>query len=458
MLKFNNFYLANEGTSKLNTHLEHLEDELLNFGNAGVDRAVNFITGLMSALEGHSDKAYNVTTKWDGAPAIVCGTDPMDGKFFVGTKSAGNKNKPVRIKMINVDDGSGDEKFAGMPYHKRPFAGKKMKDIDFWYNDKPELKKKIEYSWKYLRHLNIKDFMLQGDLMWTPGTLTQVNIPDAMNNPREYIKFRANTITYAIPADSKLAAKMLKAKIGIVFHTLYFGTDWDDIQTDYNFDKEIFQLEDQGDLDAAGILYKGVWFDDAKIKDISGQVNLTQRELQDLSGKVNQVISLHRRAGDVYKFMSTGACKDLAAELKVNINAVLRQKQAFTQDPVMFAEEFLTWYLNRGETTIVKRKTEAGQTKRRNELQTCVDFVRQHWDDLQKFYSMYLLIIEVKLALMDKLKRLRTLTDTFKETGDGTFEVTEPEGYVAVDHHGSAVKIVDRLEFAVANFQPKNFG
>ena len=382
----------------------------------------------------------------------------MDGKFFVGTKSAGNKNKPVRIKMIDLDDGSGDPKFAGLPFRANKFSGKKIKDIDFWYNDKPELKQKIEYAWQYLRHLNIEDFMLQGDLMWTPGTLRQVDIPDALGNSREYIKFRANTITYAIPADSKLAAKMLKAKIGIVFHTLYFGTDWNDIKTNYNFDKEIFQLTDQGDPEAPGVLYKGVWFDDAKIKDISGQVNLTKAELQDLTGKINQVSNLHRRSGDVYRFMSTGACKDLAAELKVNINAVLREKQAFTQDPSVFAEEFLTWYLQRGETAIVRLKTEAGQTKKRNELQACVGFVRQHWDDLQKFYSMYLLIIEIKLALMSKLKRLRTLTDTFTETGDGTFEVTEPEGYVAVDHHGSAVKIVDRLEFAVANFQPKNFG
>ena len=50
------------------------------------------------------------------------------------------------------------------------------------------------------------------------------------------------------------------------------------------------------------------------------------------------------------------------------------------------------------------------------------------------------------------------LTDTFIENEDGTFSVTEPEGYVAVDHDGSAVKIVDRLEFSRLNFMPKNFG
>lgn len=61
-----------------NTHLEHPEDLIL--------------TGDMSVLDWftHSGK---VSIKWDGAPAIVFGTDPENGKFFVGTKSVFNKKK-----------------------------------------------------------------------------------------------------------------------------------------------------------------------------------------------------------------------------------------------------------------------------------------------------------------------------------------------------------------------------
>ena len=40
---------------------------------------------------------------------------------------------------------------------------------------------------------------------------------------------------------------------------------------------------------------------------------------------------------------------------------------------------------------------------------------------------------------------------TFLQTDKG-FEVTNPEGYVAVDRMGNAVKLVDRLEFSTANF------
>ena len=45
-----------------------------------------------------------------------------------------------------------------------------------------------------------------------------------------------------------------------------------------DFDKHLLEVQDEGDPEAPGILYKGVWFDDANFKDVSGQVNLTDDE------------------------------------------------------------------------------------------------------------------------------------------------------------------------------------
>ena len=60
-------------------HLEHPEDTIL--------------TGDLSVLDAfQSDNHYSV--KIDGSPAIVWGTDPENGKFFVGTKSVFNKRTP----------------------------------------------------------------------------------------------------------------------------------------------------------------------------------------------------------------------------------------------------------------------------------------------------------------------------------------------------------------------------
>ena len=64
-----------------NTHLEHPEDTIL--------------TGDLSVLDWFVTEG-NLSVKIDGAPAIVWGTNPATGNFFVGTKSVFNK---VKIKI-----------------------------------------------------------------------------------------------------------------------------------------------------------------------------------------------------------------------------------------------------------------------------------------------------------------------------------------------------------------------
>ena len=71
----------------LNKHIEHPEDTIL--------------TGDLSVLDAFTaDNHYSV--KIDGSPAIVWGTNPENGKFFVGTKSVFNK-KVQRINYTVAD-------------------------------------------------------------------------------------------------------------------------------------------------------------------------------------------------------------------------------------------------------------------------------------------------------------------------------------------------------------------
>ena len=76
-----------------NTHLEHLEDDILNSGSSGGKNAIQFLRELGKMLS-QPKSGIKITTKWDGAPAIVCGTDPQTQKFFVGTKSVFAKTNP----------------------------------------------------------------------------------------------------------------------------------------------------------------------------------------------------------------------------------------------------------------------------------------------------------------------------------------------------------------------------
>ena len=70
-----------------NLHLEHPEDMIL--------------TGDMSVLDWFG-AVSDVSVKMDGAPAIVWGTNPENGKFFVGTKSVFNKKK-IKICYTHED-------------------------------------------------------------------------------------------------------------------------------------------------------------------------------------------------------------------------------------------------------------------------------------------------------------------------------------------------------------------
>jgi len=71
-----------------NTHIEHPEDSIL--------------TGDLFVLNWFSEPDSIISTKMDGAPALVWGTNPENGKFFVCTKAAFNKKK-IRL-CYNEDD------------------------------------------------------------------------------------------------------------------------------------------------------------------------------------------------------------------------------------------------------------------------------------------------------------------------------------------------------------------
>ena len=70
-------------TEDKNTHLEHLEDDIIMNGVAGGDNAISFLESLRDMLAGNTSKKMSLTVKWDGAPAIFAGTNPENGKFLL---------------------------------------------------------------------------------------------------------------------------------------------------------------------------------------------------------------------------------------------------------------------------------------------------------------------------------------------------------------------------------------
>ena len=395
-------------TEAKNPHMTHLEDLVLDDGYAGAVAALQYAGSVRTMLaKGEGDKGQ-VTVKWDGSPAIFCGIDPADGKFFVGTKSALAKGTPKMIKSPS--------------------------DVEKFYGDVPDLADKLLSSFKYLRTLGIKN-VLQGDLMFGEGSVQQENIDGG-----DYLTFTPNTITYAVPVGTELTNKIQKAKIGIVFHTAYDGGD-DIHSATKSFDVDVNSLKTN----------PAVWFDDATYKDYTGVASLTAKEDAYLK---QEIIAAKKRLTELGKdkLNTIVSNPEFKKTIQPFINANVRAGQSI-DNPAEFTKKFLAFYSERTLQGVEDLKPNF-QAKRHEKIAAKGDFLTQNKNSVYQFIDLYNHLNRIKLLLVNKLNTIEGLK-TFVKSGDG-YDVTNPEGFVAIGHDGGAVKLVNRLEFSQQNFNKQN--
>jgi Family of unknown function (DUF6267) len=387
-----------------NLHLEHLEDEILNRGVAGARDAINFLQALRDMLAGHSSVKVNTTTKWDGSPAIFCGINPDNGKFFVGTKGVFNANAKLNYTDADIDK-------------NHPGEG---------------LNAKLKVALRYLPKLGIKG-VLQGDMMFAKGDIT-----DKTLDGEDYITFQPNTLIYAVPSGSKLAKTMQSAQMGVVFHTSYTGKTFADMKASFNIDiKNLTPTKD-------------VWFRDAYFTDASGTASFTEEETKTITAILSTVGSTFKQinALSINRISSSDTVREY---IKTFNNTKVREGQKIT-NTTAHTRELLKWVeekLNKDIVSAKMEKTKRDKTMIKNEIMRTL---RGGSNDLIKIFDMQNGMVDAKNMIIKKLQQMKQVTSTFVQTEDG-FKVTNPEGFVAVDKiSGNAVKLVDRLEFSHLNF------
>jgi hypothetical protein len=406
MIGFKDMLTEDKGGKNL--HLEHLEDEIINYGVDGGRAALNFLRSLRNMLAGGSRSSVNMTVKWDGAPAIFAGIDPEDGKFFVAKKSVFNVSPKLYKTNAEID-----ADLSGV------------------------LNSKFKVALKEFSKLGIKG-VLQGDLMFTDDVST-----DTIDG-NKYYTFHPNTIVYAIPVDSKLGAIINKAKVGIVWHTTYTGDALQDMKA--SFGANISSLKKP----------KSVWMDDATYKDASGRATFTEAETEKVTAVLSQVGTTFRKihSGQLNSFLKlqqsmTGALA--GASLKTYNNSMVRAGEKIT-NPMSHAKGYEAWVWDSIQKQIDKAKSEKGKDKYRNIQKEYVREIKKYTRNLIQVITFQNLLVDAKMQIVQKLNSVKGLTDTFIKTTNG-FKVTNPEGYVAIDRvSGGAVKLVDRMEFSFNNF------
>jgi hypothetical protein len=392
-----------EGKEGANLHLEHIEDEVLNRGVVGARSAINFLQSLRDMLAGQSQSKVNITTKWDGAPAVFAGINPENGKFFVGTKGVFNVNPKLNYTEEDID-------------RNHPSEG---------------LNKKLKIALRYLPKLGIKG-ILQGDMMFTKGDLKKETI-----DGEQYIVFQPNTIVYAVPTSSKLAQMMLAAQVGVVFHTSYTGKTMQDMKASFNIDI--------GNLTNT----KDVWFRDASFTDASGSATFTEQETK----AITTVLSL---AGRIFQTIPSLVLNRISASdtiltyIKTFNNQKVREGKKIT-DTRAHTLELIRWVEAKLNKEIADAKKEDTKKKRIAQKTEIMRFFRGSAMNLKQIFDLQNLLVDAKLMIVRKLETIRSI-GTFVRTDSG-FRITAPEGFVAVSRlTGGAVKLVDRMEFSQTNF------
>ena len=378
-----------------NTHLEHLEDDILNNGSAGGKNAINFLNSLGKMLTGPASSSINVTTKWDGAPAVVCGTNPENGEFFVGTKSVFNINNP---KICYSDE-----------------------QVDFYY-DAGELNKKLKACLKYIPSLNITG-ILQGDLLYTTDkTVGQVN-------GESCVVFQPNTITYAIPSTSPLGAKVKASSLGIVFHTKYTGATMSELTATFGVKTPASSAT--------------VHVFSSNFTDATGASQFTAAEKTAYNSAVNRASGSLKQASaflDILKDTGQGKFM-LAVMFKQFFNSYIRSgtnltnTKAVTANFANYYQQALTKQINSVKTASAKGKWEKVQADG-------LKFIKTYNRAIYMTVASYLNIISAKNMVVKKLSKVQDI-GTFIRTDDG-YKVTAPEGFVAIKS-GTSLKLVDRM-------------
>jgi hypothetical protein len=397
MISFTSF-LTEEAASEGGQlkHIHHAEDRPLMHGHAGFEHAYGALQQAHEHIKSGS-KSSNLTMKYDGSPSIVFGHHPSNGKFFVASKSAFNKN---------------------------PKINHTEKDIEKNHGHAPGLVKTLKHALKHLPKVTPKTGVYQGDVMHHEDSkhLHEGFIVEAKGSK---VSFTPNTITYTAKGDD--AKKIKKSKFGVVVHQKY--TD-DMKHATPHVDHKNFKEHPDVHIHGAEHDTSKVQHSAENEKDFNKHMKAA-KDIHDTHG--------HKMYGTVHP-----AHSGETGHLSTYINHTVRH------DEVPSVRGFQAHLYNQHEKMASKVKSEKSKTEKRAEGAKQISHVEKNKEHYGNLFSMHHHLHQAKNALVKSL-----------ETHEGKYEhhiegkKSKPEGFV-VNHKPEGgkeepTKLVNRAEFAKAN-------
>tara|TARA_B100000214_G_scaffold373692_1_gene354575 strand:- start:1857 stop:2507 length:651 start_codon:yes stop_codon:yes gene_type:complete len=195
-----------------------------------------------------------------------------------------------------------------------------------------------------------------------------------------------------------------------------------------------------------------VFFDNATYKDVSGSAKFTDEETKQF---YNGIEKLEGLLNNIPRNLSSllGQNNDFVGYFQMYINAMVKQGQVPT-NVNQFLQGFKKFYADRMQQQISGLKAQKALQLRQDKMKQMPAFLTRAKQPLQAMLTFYKAVQSMKSFVMKKMNQAMAI-GSFSQTENG-LEVTEPEGFVAVDKTGSAVKLVDRLGFSRRNLTAIN--
>ena len=135
--------------------------------------------------------------------------------------------------------------------------------------------------------------------------------------------------------------------------------------------------------------------------------------------------------------------------LKIYFNTYVRQGRRVSSAS-KFVQDFETYFAGECQKAVDKVKTPKAKATKLKKMYDGLDFIEANKSSMITSVGLYTTLQQCKLLFIRKLERGETI-GTYLRSDNG-YKITSPEGYVAISNNTTAVKLVARLQFSVANF------
>jgi hypothetical protein len=376
-----------EGASRQIKHLTHIEDRPLQNGEKGASHAFKSLQAAAEHIR-QGKKSSELTTKYDGSPAIVYGRHPENGKFFVASKSAFNKTPKINYTPADIERNHGHA---------------------------PGLVEKLKSALTHLPKVAPEKGVYQGDMMFTD---------DDKKSSKDEVSFRPNPSGITYTASGSNGSRAKKARIGIVTHLSYSGKNSASLNASHEVDHENFKP------------HSDVFSVDPRMD--TSKVHFGAKDRAEFNKHMAAAQAVHDTHGDDM-YAGTKIHHGAGGHLESYINHTVRSDEQPNHN------NFKTWLETKKNKEIDKLKVEKNKKAKQDELSGELDKIernKKHYNNLFKLHNHLQKAKNVLINVMNQHQE-------FQHQHGG--EPANPEGYV-FHHGKESDKFVNRAEFSKRNF------